>query len=222
MEEKEVSKLTAVTYCQEIVNHLGLIGQEGGSSKLDALVEMLTEGDLAGEKVIVFTRFRKMVDIAIPVLEKEGVKCTRVTGTENDLQRRDAMNLFQKADSGTNVIFITMAGGDAINLQAAKAIVFYDSPWSAGDLIQILGRMIRIGSDHDKVYAFNMVAESGKVGQKVTIDGRVQQVLAGKMNLIEAVIGKRVKGEKGDAVDYRIDSDVNELFNLLKDDAKGK
>lgn len=222
MEEKEVSKLTAIIYCQEIVNHLGLIGHEGNSSKLETLVEMLTEGDLAGEKVIVFSRFRKMVDIAMPTLEKAGIKCTRVTGSENDLERRKAMVEFQTADSDINVIFITMAGGDAINLQAAKAIIFFDSPWSAGDLIQILGRMIRIGSDHDKVYAFHLITESDKIPKKMTVDGRVQQVLAKKMGLIEAVIGERVKGVKGGTLEHRLDSGINELFDLLRDDAKGR
>lgn len=220
MEEKEVSKLTAVTYCQEIVNHLGLIGHEGDSTKLDALVEMLTEGDLAGQKVIVFSRFRKMVDLAIPVLQNAGVKCTRVTGSENDHQRREAMIRFQTEGSDTNVIFITMAGGDAINLQAAKAIIFFDSPWSAGDYLQIIGRMIRIGSDHDKVYAFHLVTEADKIPDKATVDGRVQQVLSKKMTLIEAVLGERIKGGKEKAVDYRLDSNVTELFELLKNDAK--
>jgi len=61
-EEKEVSKLTSIIYCQEIVNHLALIGCPGDSDKLDTLQDLLTNGDLAGEKIILFTRFRQMVD----------------------------------------------------------------------------------------------------------------------------------------------------------------
>lgn len=223
-EEREVSKLTAITYCQEIVNHPCLIDHEDeDSEKLDALTDLLTDGgDLYDEKVIVFTRFRRMVDFAIPHLEHEGIKCVRVTGDEDEDQRQEAMNAFQDPASDVRVIFITMAGGDAINLQAAKALVFFDTPWSAGDYIQILGRMIRIGSVHDRVYAFHLMCEG-------TVDDRVWEVMQKKMKLVEAILGKRIKGEAdtgleavdglGEDVEFSAASEVTELFNALKGDA---
>ena len=211
-EEKETTKLTSIIYCQEIADHPILIKAEGESSKMEALIEILTEGDLAGEKVIIFTRFRQMVNHAIPVLKEHKVPCVRVTGDENDMQRKAAMETFQNPESNVNVIWITMAGGDAINLQAAKAIIFYDSPWSAGDYIQCLGRMIRIGSEHENVFAYHMIADG-------TVDERVQEVLNKKMALIEAVIGKRVKGEKGDPIEFKAGGEIDDLFSLLKQDA---
>lgn len=139
-EEKETDKLTAIIYCQQIVNHPALLEfDDEKSEKLATLVDMLTEGgDLEGEKVIVFTRFKRMVDYAVPYLKKKGVKAVRVTGSESEDERAAAQDAFQDPSSDVAVIFITMAGGDAINLQAAKAIVFYDTPWSAGDYLQCL------------------------------------------------------------------------------------
>jgi SNF2 family DNA or RNA helicase len=215
-DEKETTPLTAITYCQEIVNHPALIGFDGnyGSEKLDALVDLLTEGgDLDGEKTIVFSRFKTMVDVAIPVLEKAGVKCVRVTGAENEDQRKAAQDAFQDAESDVQVIFITMAGGDAINLQTAKATVFYDTPWSAGDYIQIIGRMIRIGSEHDRVYAIHLVC-------KDTVDDRVQAVRRKKMKLIEAVLGERLKGEPSSGTVYEVSSEIKDIFEGLCSDAR--
>jgi SNF2 family DNA or RNA helicase len=214
-EDRETTPLTALIYCQEIVNHPALIRfPDYSSEKLDALVDMVTSGgDFDGEKVIVFTRFSTMVNTAIPVLTKLGVKCTRVTGEEGDKQRKEAMEAFQSPDSGVNVIFITMAGGDAINLQAAKALVFYDTPWSAGDYLQILGRMIRIGSEHDRCYAIHMICRD-------TIDERVQEVRRKKMKLIEQVLGDRIKGVKGEDVIYDASSDTRTIFNSLLLDAR--
>lgn len=214
---QETTQLTSLIYCQEIANHPGLIEfHDYPSEKLDALENLVTEGgDLFDEKVIVFTRFKTMVDIAIPVLEKAKVKCTRVTGDENEQQRREAMNAFQDPKSDTRVIFITMAGGDAINLQAAKAMVFYDTPWSAGDYIQILGRMIRIGSDHDRVYAIHLLARG-------TIDEKVQAVVKKKMKLIEEVLGQRVKGEKGEEIVYDAGSEVKDLYGAMIADARSQ
>jgi len=214
-EDRETTQLTALIYCQEIVNHPGLIDfPDYSSEKLDALVDMVTEeGDFYGEKVIVFTRFLEMVNIAMPVLEKAGVKCVRVTGGEDDKARKAAMDAFQDPSSDVKVIFITMAGGDAINLQEAKALIYYDTPWSAGDYIQILGRMIRIGSEHDRVYAIHLICRH-------TIDERVQEVKDKKMKLIEKVLGERVKGRKDSSVVYDARSDAKTLFDAMIRDAQ--
>jgi SNF2 family DNA or RNA helicase len=213
-EYTETLQMTKLIYCQEIVNHPGLIEfPDYKSEKLDALIEMLTEGgDFYGEKVIVFTRFKKMVDIAIPILKKAKIKCTQVTGADKTAGRKAAMDAFQDPDSDTKVIWITMAGGDAINLQAAKAIVFYDTPWSAGDYIQILGRMIRIGSEHDSVYALHLVARG-------TIDEHVQGTVKKKMKLIESVLGERIKGNQGEDKVYEATSDTKDLLDRMVEDA---
>lgn len=220
-EEKEVTKLTAIIYCQEIANHPCLIECDGASEKYNTLEGLLTEGgDLYGEKVIVYTRFRKLVDHCVPLLEKKKIKCVRVTGAENEDQRKQSQDTFQDLTSGTNVIWLTAAGGEAINLQAAKAIIFYDSPWSAGDYLQILGRMIRIGSPNDKCYAIHLVCED-------TVDERVMEVLSKKMKLVENIIGKRLQGdEKGSEEDektvYKQTSDIGDIFSALQQDARKK
>lgn len=214
-EEKETDKLTSIIYCQQIANHPALIDYEDEKSeKLDALVEMLSEeGEFEGDKVIIFTRFKKMVDFAVPVLEKKGIKSVRVTGSEDEDQRAEAMENFQDPNSGVNVIWITMAGGDAINLQMAKALVFFDTPWSAGDYLQILGRMIRIGSPNDRVYAIHLIAEG-------TIDERVQEVLNKKMTLVESILGKRLMGEGDEDATFEVESDITKLFDSLREDAQ--
>jgi hypothetical protein len=213
---QETTKLTQIIYCQEIVNHLDLIDCDGGSDKLNALLDLLTDGDLADEKVIVFSRFSKMIDLMMPALKKAKIKAVRITGAEKMPERKKAMDAFQDPNSDTRVVGITMAAGDAINLQAAKAIVFFDTPWSAGDFIQIVGRMIRIGSVHDRCYAIHLVAR----GKKPTIDSRVIDVMNNKMKLVEAVIGRRLKGEQDIGSYIPVENDISDLFNLLREDAR--
>ncbi len=214
-EEKEVTKLTAVTYCQQIVNHPELIGCEGESEKLDALMELLGDGgELEGQRVIVFSRFRKMVDILMPTLKKAGIKAVRITGEEDEKERKTAQDAFQNPNSDVRVVCITTAAAEAINLQAASALVFFDTPWSGGDYLQIIGRMIRIGSIHDRCYAIHLMATG-------TIDERVLKVLAKKMELIESVLGKRIKGEDtGVTVD--VSNDLSDLFDSLVQDARSR
>lgn len=212
-EEVETTKLTSLIYCQQIVDHPELVDCEGDSDKMKELFELLTEGDLADEKVIVFSRFRKMVDKLEEVAKSKKLKTVRVTGNEDEDERKKAMQKFQDPDSGVRIIWITEAAKEGINLQAAKALVFYDSPWSAGDYIQILGRMIRIGSTHDRCYAIHMVARG-------TIDGKVMSVLRTKMKLIEQVMGKRLKGEDMEDIAVSEDNSIDDLFSALQADAR--
>lgn len=213
-EEVETTKLTSLIYCQQIVDHPELVECEGDSDKMKELFDLLLEGDLADEKVIVFSRFRKMVDKLEKIAKKKKLKTVRVTGDEDEDERKEAMRTFQDPNSDVRVIWITEAAKEGINLQAAKALIFYDSPWSAGDYIQILGRMIRIGSQHDRCYAIHMVARG-------TIDTKVMGVLRTKMKLIEQVMGKRLKGEDMDGeITVSDDNSIDDLFRALQNDAR--
>ena len=203
----ETDKLTALMRCQQIVDHPDLVDCEGGSDKMDNLLDLL-ENDFEGDKVIVFTKFSQMVDLLMPVLKKKGYNPVRITGKENDKQRKEAMAKFQDKDSDVKVICITVAASDAINLQMAKCLVFYDLPWSAGDYLQTLGRMIRIGSLYDRVYAVHLLGES-------TIDLYVERVLNDKMDLIEQVIGKRIKGEKEETTFVKQEDDISNIYNMM-------
>lgn len=216
LEEKEVTKLTAIIYCQQIVNHLHLIDslESDKSAKLDALLDIV-QNEFDGDKVIIFSRFRKMIDIIEAVFKKKKIKTCRITGAEDEAQRSKSQNLFQDANSDTKVVLITTAAAEAINLQQAKCLIFYDSPWSAGDYIQLLGRMIRIGSVYDKVFALHLMARD-------SIDERVMQVLNSKMKLIEKVIGKRIKGDDMEEVEVSSNNDISDLFASLMTDASNR
>jgi SNF2 family DNA or RNA helicase len=214
-EEKETTKLTALIYCQQIVDHPGLIDCEGDSEKMERLFEMLTEGDLADDKIIVYTRFRKMVDRLQEEANKLKIKSVRITGSEDEAERKKAIKEFQDPNSDVKVCWITSAAAEGVNLQAAKAMVFYDSPWSAGDYIQLLGRMIRIGSVHDRCYAIHLCAQG-------TIDDKVMAVLRKKMKLVEQIMGKRLKGEESEDDIVSSDNDISDIFSAMQADARSR
>merc|ERR1712187_205398 len=188
---------------------MGLGYKKETSPKLIALTDMLSPGgDLHGDKVIVFTRFKEMVNIAITALTTAQIDCVRITGDESATERIEAAEKFQDPQDPTRVIFITMAGGEALNLQAAKALVFYDTPWSAGDYLQIVGRMIRLGSEHSNCYVVHLLCRD-------TIDEYVQEVVQKKMALIEEVLGKRLK--RADSQDTVVDaeSEVTKIYDKM-------
>jgi hypothetical protein len=209
-EFEENKALVSLIYCQQVVDSLSLLRFKEGDtistdddvhklgtlgSKEQELVDLIT-GELDDEKVIVFTRFESLVGRLQALLKRVGVQSTRITGTDKNEARIANQAAFQDLNSKTKVIFITAAGNEAINLQAAVGLVFYDLPWSWGDYVQTLGRMIRIGSPHQKVVAFHLMAEkTGTLREDVkTIDHHILAMLRKKKNLIEKVLGEGAVG----------------------------
>lgn len=184
--------------CQQAVNAPQLIMDDegnpfqGDSSKVDALLELL-EGDASGKKVIVFSRFEKMISHIEEALNKAEIKCVRITGKENNPKvRQEAREKFQDLNSGIDVILITTAGSESLNLQAAEHFVFIDLPFSYGDYQQLIGRMIRIGSTHSTVIAHHFIGVR-KSGEK-TIDSHVLGILRSKKKLVDKVAGDGLVG----------------------------
>lgn len=223
---EENKALVSLIYCQQIVNSLTQLKFKEGdeiledfildetdahkvgslSSKEQALVDLLVD-ELDGEKTIVYTRFASLVPRLQDILKKNGIKSTRITGKENDKARAKNQAAFQDTESDTQVIFVTAAGTEAINLQAAAAMIFFDAPWSWGDYVQAVGRMIRIGSPHPAVVAYHLLAERNAEDRK-TIDHHVLKLLRKKKGLIDKVLGESAVGalkfekeEKGSVLD---------------------
>ena len=243
--DKEMTVLTRIGYFQQIVNHPECLNLPGTSGKEKELYRLLND-DLAGEKVIIFSRYKKMINIIQRELENQGKICARITGDENEHQRtlnklmfsedKPALKRFFENNLGPNaddrnkrsvlrscktqirrikakewpdIILLTPAGTEALNLQAAGAFIFYDMPWSPGDYDQLLGRMIRIGSLHDTVVAIHLMC-------KGTIDDHVLATLRKKSRVIKQVLGEQTKG----ALVFDSTSNMKDLLGKLQDDAK--
>jgi len=222
----ETKDLTSLIYCQQICNSLALLRFNEGdeiddgvtierSAKESALVDLLNE-EFDDEKVIIYSRFEKMVTRLQGILTKEKIKSVRITGAEGDKARKAAQDAFQDLKSPVKVVFITDAGSEAINLQAAGAMILFDTPWSWGTYVQLLGRMIRIGSPHPNVYAVHLLAERpNRIGKKrETIDHKVIQKLRKKKGVIDQIIGEAAVG----ALRFeRADGEIRELVLSMKD-----
>ena len=228
---EEHKAFVSLIYCQQVVNSLvGLKFEEGSEietglfrdellkieklgAKEQALLDLIVD-ELDDEKVIVYTRFASIVTRLQHILAEAKIKSVRITGKENDKARRRNQEVFQDLASDTKVIFITDAGSEAINLQAASALVFYDSPWSWGNYIQILGRPIRIGSPHQHIVCYHLIAERPRETKKdrKTIDHHVLELLQSKKNLIDKVLGEAAVG----ALAFDKGSGTKELVRKLQ------
>lgn len=180
------NKIAALSYCQLVSNGPGWLGEEGESSK-ETEFKRLFDQELSEEKTIVFTRFKSGIKRLTPILDSLGIKHVQITGDDDVKARNESKKKFQDLGQDYKVIFITQAGSAAINLQAAGVILYYDTPWSYGDLYQSIGRAQRIGSIREHILLLHMV-------NKKTIDEHVLKILEGKKDLIGEIIGDIAEG----------------------------
>lgn len=99
----------------------------------------------------------------------------------NVLQRKVAQKDFQ---FNKQICLATEAAGEGINLQFCRLMINYDLPWNPNRLEQRMGRIHRIGQEHE-VYIFNFVAIT-------TVEGRVLNKLLTKLEEIKNAMGDRV------------------------------
>lgn len=178
--------LVQMIHLQKITNGLRfwdpkIAAKYDENPKLDEIKRML-DSEFEGEKVVIFSKFRTYIDI----LEKELAEYhpVRITGAETQEQREYNKIAFSDPKSKVKVLLMTRAGGYGLNLQAARVIMLVDSPFSFGELGQIVGRIRRIGSKHSHALVVYFAAED-------TFDDHVLDVLKGKKKTIEAVFGNK-------------------------------
>jgi SNF2 family DNA or RNA helicase len=192
---------------QLIANEEG-VPYEGESSKLEAIVELLQGAP--DSKFLVFSRFKQMIDLVDRRLKKEQVEFVRITGDEGAKERRANRDTYQDPASGTNVMLITTAGTESLNLQATEYIICIDSPWSWGDYVQLTGRGIRIGSKNLTVMLIHLIAMLP--GGRETIDHHVVKTLRAKRKLADAVSGEALKG----GLEFAEEDMVKEVVEMVR------
>lgn len=218
--------LSSLTMCQQAADAPDLISDEEGnpfkgpSAKVDALLELL-EGEASDQKVIVFSRFERMISLVDVALKKAKINCLRITGKESDAKIREKhKNTFQDMNSGVNVILITTAGSESINLHSAEHIILLDLPYSWGDYIQLIGRAVRIGSLNKIVTAHHFLGK--KRTGKNTIDHHVLKLLRSKKKLADKVAGESLKSGLSFTDSGNAPNDILQMIKADHDNLKPK
>ncbi|MEX0702081.1 MAG: DEAD/DEAH box helicase [Planctomycetales bacterium] len=172
----------ALMMCRMAADSTYLIEKElpGYSSKLEHLKELL-EGLAAeqGRKIILFSEWRRMLDLIEPVLDKLGVQYVRLDGQVPQKQRPILVRRFQE-DADCRAILMTNAGSTGLNLQAANTVINVDLPWNPAVLEQRVARAHRMGQKNP-VDVYLLVTED-------TIEEKLLGTLAQKHDLALAAL----------------------------------
>lgn len=147
----------------------------------------------------------------------------RVAG--GSLTRREALSRFAPRASGVSpprdieridVLLTTDLLSEGVNLQDAGVVVHLDLPWTAARLAQRMGRVARIGSTYQRVYAYGIrpptaaeilirleatiaakVVEAEVAAAPTTVDERIRTILRPWAGLGRLVPDSRVLSTQG-------------------------
>jgi len=130
------------------------------SNKLELLVELVEEILGSEEKVVIYSRFKKMQDIISERFKKEfpKVKIAYIHGQLDDKERyKEVYDKFRDTED-YKVLLCTDAGAEGLNLSKCKYLIEYDLAESYAIQTQRHGRIERADSIHDTVFAYQLIA----------------------------------------------------------------
>jgi hypothetical protein len=150
--------------------------------KLAELEKILDECRANDAKVIVFSEWERMLELARNQCERMAIGFAWHTGSVPQRRRRAEINLF-KSDPDCRVFLSTDSGSTGLNLQSASVVVNCDLPWNPARLEQRIARAWRKHQTRP-VTVINLVAEN-------TIEQRMLDTLASKQALADGILDLR-------------------------------
>jgi superfamily II DNA or RNA helicase len=125
------------------------------STKLDALMELLTEISSEGHRTLVFSQFTRFLGAAKQRLIEAGIDYCYLDGTTR--RRPEVIDTFRNGDAPVFLISLK-AGGFGLNLTEADYCVLLDPWWNPATEAQAVDRIHRIGQTRN-VMVYRLVAK---------------------------------------------------------------
>ncbi|KAL7495615.1 hypothetical protein ACHAWT_005016 [Skeletonema menzelii] len=184
--------LGAVTTLRKICNHASLVANADGSmhpslnddssssdeefyeeddaiadqsGKLQVLSKILPLWKQQGHKVIIFTQWRKMLDIIERFSNMQGWNYARMDGNTNVAARQRLVDKFNNDESYFCMLMTTKTGGVGLNITGANRVLLYDPDWNPQTDAQARERAWRFGQKRD-VTVYRLIT-AGTIEEKI-------------------------------------------------------
>jgi superfamily II DNA or RNA helicase len=183
VEQRRMHILAELTRLRRAACHPQLVAPELGlvSSKLEQLVELLTELVENHHRTLVFSQFTDYLAIVRQRLQHEGIGFQYLDGSTPQKARDAAVTAFQ---DGVGEVFLLSlkAGGVGLNLTAADYVIHLDPWWNPAVEQQASDRAHRIGQTRP-VTVYKLVLAG-------SIEEQILDLHGSKRELVDQVIGE--------------------------------
>jgi SNF2 family DNA or RNA helicase len=175
----------------------------GGSTKIEALVELLHKSIEEGHRVLVFSQFTSVLKNIHKRLSMEGISFSYLDGSVPSEKR---MNMVKAFNEGENSVFLISlkAGGTGLNLTSADVVIHFDPWWNPAVEEQATDRAHRIGQKN--------VVEVIKIIAKGTIEEKILSLQQDKKKLISELMGDELSS--GESFASLSEEEIFGLFEM--------
>ena len=154
------------------------------SEKLQWTVEKVREIFAKDEKVIIFTKYKKMqMIIRYVLLEKFGIDAKIINGDVSG-SRLEVVNDFSNRPGKGAIILSPKAAGVGLTITAANHVIHYTREWNPAVENQATDRAYRIGQKKPVTVYYPVVCANGFV----TAEERLDELLKSKRDLMRSVV----------------------------------
>jgi SNF2 family DNA or RNA helicase len=174
--------LQALTRLRQIANHPDMMEDHEGieSGKFDEVCRAVESVVSEGHKVLMFSSFVKHLQLFRNYFDERRIKYAWLTGSQNQEQRKEAVQTFQKKKTCPLFLISLKAGGVGLNLTAADYVFLLDPWWNPAAELQALSRAHRIGQGK-RVFVYRFISSD-------TIEEKIQRLQNRKRELAETFV----------------------------------
>jgi len=162
---------------RRIANRLQL-GSPDSCGKMQMLLPLLRHWRKRGQKVLVFSRGTRLLDVLEACLWQQGwsPQVLRLDGSTPHGQRQRLVDEFNTSAARGIFLISTRAGGVGLNLTAASVVVIFDPDWNPCADMQAQDRSFRIGQT--RVVEVYRLLGAGTIEEQVYVRQVWKQQLA--------------------------------------------
>jgi SNF2 family DNA or RNA helicase len=112
-------------------------------SKLERLLELVDESIESGQKILVFSYFRTVIEQVMQVLGERAIG--PITGSVSSSQRQNIVDQFQNSSTPMALVGQIQAAGTGLNIQAASVVIICEPQIKPSLEVQAIARAHRMG-----------------------------------------------------------------------------
>ena len=184
LDKSRMRILAALTRLRQICCHPStfLDNYQGGSGKLDLLMELIPEAIANDHRILVFSQFTSMLRIIEEELKDMNISYFYLEGSTPTEVRNDIVKRFNNGEGKVFLISLK-AGGTGLNLIGADTVIHYDPWWNPAVEEQATDRVYRIGQ-LNKVHVLKLIT-------KGTIEEKIFKLQRKKKELSDSIISSK-------------------------------
>ncbi|KAI3586272.1 SNF2 family N-terminal domain-containing protein [Fusarium oxysporum f. sp. albedinis] len=206
-ELKDSSDFGLHLWCRD---YPGLLGRfdippetEMDSGKVKKLLELINQYQENGDRVLVFSKFSRVIELLQEVLAQLNIQHRVLMGSTHVVERQTLIDEFNDDPDIPVFLLTTGAGGTGINLTAANKVIIFDQSDNPQDDIQAENRAHRLGQKRD-VEIIRLIASN-------TIEELIYKACQKKIELANKVTGA-VTDEDPGVTEQTLETEVRKML----------